>query len=142
MADGTWWWRMAADAGDSDAAVLAAAGTTPRRLGRRVRARWLGWAKTQPAEVLAAHPDWLLPYDALSPAAQRVDDEIGADLYCAGWQARGGLREAWPHAPGHRSPNEILRDAARALPAALPGLRAEYDAAAAALFDMLAGGHD
>ena len=47
-----------------------------------------------------------------------------------------------PPAPGHRTLNAILRDAIRAAAAGdaggLPGLRAEYDAAAAALFDALA----
>jgi hypothetical protein len=46
-----------------------------------------------------------------------------------------------PPAPGHRSLNVILRDAIRARRDAgiLTALRAEYDAAARALFDMLAG---
>lgn len=47
-----------------------------------------------------------------------------------------------PPAPGHRSLNVILRDAIRARndPSALPRLRAEYDAAAAALFTILTEG--
>jgi hypothetical protein len=49
-----------------------------------------------------------------------------------------------PPAPGHRTLNAILRDAIRAAnsgdTSSLPGLRGEYDAAAAALFDLLAAG--
>ena len=49
-----------------------------------------------------------------------------------------------PPAPGHRTLNVILRDAIRAAASgdagSLPGLRAEYDAAAAALFDTLTAG--
>lgn len=139
------YWAAAVAAGDSDAAVLAAAGQTGDQLGRRVRARWLEWAARQPAAVLAAHPSWLLLWDSLSPEDQQADAGIGTDLFCAGWHARGRRLPGGPPAPGHRALNEILRDAIRAArgdPAALPGLRAEYDAAAAALFTVLAGGRD
>lgn len=50
-----------------------------------------------------------------------------------------GFLPGGPPAPGHRSLNVILRDAIRARRdrAAVARLRAEYDAAASALFDML-----
>jgi hypothetical protein len=86
--------------GDPDAQVLAAAGVTPEQLGRRVRARWLDWAARQPAAVLAAHPSWLLRYDALSPEDRAVDDQIGTDLFCAGWHARGRVQDRTAPEPG------------------------------------------
>jgi hypothetical protein len=147
MTDGGYW-RAVAEAGDSDAQVLAAAGTTPEQRGRRVRARWVEWAKRQPADVLAKHPRWLLPYGALSLPDQEVDDEIGTDSFCDGWHhairwARAHL-PGGPPAPGHRTLNAILSDASRASragdAATVAGLRAEYDAAAAALFNLLAPG--
>lgn len=74
-------------------------------------------------------------------------DAVGFDSELAAVDARlsaGGPRyhaPGGPAAPGHRTLNEILADAIRAArgdQARLPGLRAEYDAAAAALFGMLA----
>lgn len=58
--------------------------------------------------------------------------------------SREGYQPGGPPAPGHRSLNVILRDAIRARrdPDAVAALRAEYDAAARALFDMLAGTQD
>jgi hypothetical protein len=61
-------------------------------------------------------------------------------------EPRDRYRPGGPPAPGHRTLNVILRDAIRASVSGkadrLPGLRAEYDAAAAALFDMLTAVRD
>lgn len=53
-----------------------------------------------------------------------------------------GFLPGGPPAPGHRTLNMILRDAIRARrdQAAVTQLRAEYDAAASALFDTLTDG--
>lgn len=67
--------------------ILAAARVSRELLGRQVRVKWIQWAQQQPH----AKPSWLEPYDALSPADQEADNQIGESLFCAGWRAaRGG----------------------------------------------------
>ena len=65
------------------AGILAAARVTRELLGRQVRVTWMLWAQQQPHPK----PSWLEPYDALSPADQEADNQIGEDLFCAGWRA-------------------------------------------------------
>lgn len=67
----------------ANAGILIRAGVSREDLGRQVRIRWMLWAAEQP------HPkwSWLVPYEQLSPADQEVDNQIGEDLFCAGWRA-------------------------------------------------------
>jgi hypothetical protein len=66
------------------AEILRRAGVTREELGRKVRTQWIAWALAQP--VQKRH--WLLPYDAISPADQEADCQIGEELFCLGWEAR------------------------------------------------------
>lgn len=48
------------------------------RLGMRVRATWIAWAKEQ--SDIAEHPHWLTEWDQLSERDKEVDRRIGEDI--------------------------------------------------------------
>lgn len=65
--------------------ILAMAGVTREDLGRRVRARWLEWARQQPDAL--EHQYWLTPWSGLDERDREVDRAIGTELFTAGWLA-------------------------------------------------------
>ena len=105
----------------TNSAILVLAGVTREELGRRVRARWIEWARIQP------HPkrSWLVPYDQLSVHDQEADNQIGEDLFCAGWLAGHGATGG-PGTMGRLLPGEqvISADTAREAGVKSPGTTA------------------